>query len=39
MALDATTIPWWKSVGYSSPISPSDLEAIMVQSDGSVWLT
>ena len=27
MALAATTIPWWQSVGMTSPVSPNDLSA------------
>lgn len=27
LALAATTIPWWQSAGYTSPINQNDLEA------------
>jgi len=27
LALSATTLPWWQSVGYSSPIGIGDLES------------
>lgn len=27
MALAATTVPWWRANGYSSPVSQSDLDA------------
>jgi hypothetical protein len=39
VGLAKTTIPWWKSAGYSSPVSSGDLEAIVVYSGGEIWLT
>lgn len=38
LALGHTSIPWWSAAGYSSPISPTDLEAVFAQSGGKTVL-
>lgn len=32
VAMGATTLPWWQSVGLTSPVSGGDLEAVFIQT-------
>lgn len=37
-AMSFVQVPWWQANGYSGPVSPSDLEAVFVQSNGATVL-